>query len=219
MPGAELANSLVSPFELADSTGSAHNPGTVSAGGTLPARAESTLPPPVDIPTAANPVPALEQAVIPVAIPAPIQAPIQLATPLESPANAGEMAATSAAPARTQGTLPMVGLFALALIAALYFGRAILMPILFGMIMAVVLAPVVQRLSRLRVPEPLGAALVMLGVAGMLVLAVELLVLPARDVLAELPVQVQALLAQLLEWVRSFRLGNWLTPPSDADLS
>ena len=222
MPGAELANSLVSPFEIANSTDNAHHPGSVSAAGSLPPSAASTFPLPVD-----TPAPALEQAsfpaatpaAIPAAIPAATQAPIPLAAPLESAASAGELVAISPAPVRTQGTLPMVGLFALALVAALYFGRAILMPILFGMIMAVVLAPVVQRLSRLRVPEPLGAALVMLGVAGMLVLAVELLVLPARDVLAELPVQVQALLAQLLEWVRSFRLGNWLTPPSDADLS
>lgn len=221
MPGAELANSRVSPFEIANSTDNAHHPGPVSAAGSLPASAASTSPLAAVTPTTASPAPALENAAVPAAIPAvtpvAIQAPIQVATPLESAANAGEMAAS--APARTQGTLPMVGLFALALVAALYFGRAILMPILFGMIMAVVLAPVVQRLSRLRVPEPLGAALVMLGVAGMLVFAVELLVLPARDVLAELPVQVQALLAQLLEWVRSFRLGNWLTPPSDADLS
>lgn len=120
---------------------------------------------------------------------------------------------------RSRGTLPLVGMFALALVTAFYFGRAILMPILFGMVIALVLAPVVERLSRLRIPEPVGAALVMLAVVALLALAIEVLVLPARDVLAELPVQVQGLLAHLLEWVRSFRLGNWLAPRNTADLT
>ncbi len=134
-------------------------------------------------------------------------------------ASAGETLVAAPVRHRSRGTLPVVGLFALALIGALYLGRAILMPILFGMIMALVLAPVVERLSRLRIPEPIGAALVMLGVLGLLVLAVELLVLPAREMLAELPVQIQTLLTNALEWMRSFRLGNWLKPPSSADLS
>ena len=120
---------------------------------------------------------------------------------------------------RSRGTLPVVGLFVMALIAALYFGSAILMPILFGMIMAVMLAPLVEKLSRLHIPEPIGAALVMAAMLGLLVLVIELLVLPARDVLAELPVQVQTLLGHLLDWVRSFRLGNWLSPRNSAELS
>ncbi|MEP7155906.1 MAG: AI-2E family transporter [Betaproteobacteria bacterium] len=119
---------------------------------------------------------------------------------------------------RSRGTLPVVGLFALALITAFYFSRAVLMPILFGMVLALVLAPVVEKLSRLRVPEPVGAALVMLAMVGVLALAVELLVLPARDVLAELPTQVQTLFAHSMDWVRSFRFGKWLAPPS-SDLS
>jgi len=120
---------------------------------------------------------------------------------------------------RSRGTLPVVGLFILALITAFYFSRAVLMPILFGMVLALVLAPVVEKLSRLRIPEPLGAALVMLAMVGLLALAIELLVLPARDVLAELPVQVQTLFAHGMDWVRSFRFGKWLAPPSGTDLS
>lgn len=113
---------------------------------------------------------------------------------------------------RARGTLPVVGLFILALVAALYLSRAILMPILYGMIMAVVLAPVVEWLSRRRIPEPAGAALVMLALLGILFVVIEALVLPAWDVLSELPLQVQALWGNLLEWVRSFRLGKWLAP-------
>lgn len=120
---------------------------------------------------------------------------------------------------RSRGTLPVVGMFVLAVVVALYFGRAILMPILFGMIMAVVLAPVVERLSRLRIPEPIGAAIVMLALVGTLVLVIEVLAIPAWDMLAELPVQVQNLLAELLVWIRSFRFGSWLAPRDTTDLT
>ena len=120
---------------------------------------------------------------------------------------------------RSRGTLPVVGMFVLSVVLALYFGRAILMPILFGMLMAVVLAPVVERLSRFRIPEPVGAAIVMLGIVGTLVLAIEVLVIPAWDMLAELPVQVQNLLGELLVWIRSFRFGSWLAPRDTADLT
>ena len=121
--------------------------------------------------------------------------------------------------ARSRGTLPVVGMFVLAVICALYFGRAVLMPILFGIIISVVLTPVVEKLSRLRIPAPIGAAIVMLAMIGMLALLIEVLVVPAWDILAELPVQVQNLLAEFLTWVRSFRFGSWLAPRDDGDLS
>ncbi len=121
--------------------------------------------------------------------------------------------------ARSRGTLPIVGMFVLALVAALYFGRAVLMPILFGVVMAVVLTPVVDKLSKFRIPEPIGAAIVMLAMVGSLVLAIEILVIPAWDVLAELPDQVQNLLAEFLRWVRSFRFGNLIAPRDTTDLT
>ena len=120
---------------------------------------------------------------------------------------------------RARGTLPVVGMFALLVVTALHLGGSILMPILFGIILAVVLAPVVERLTRLRIPGPVGAALVMLALVVALVMMFEFLVLPAWDMLAELPTQVQTLLADLLQWVRSFRLGKWLTPHDTADLN
>lgn len=164
------------------------------------------------------------------AIDLPVTETIAVAIPVEPPEKLTVNPAHAAPPVndtplstlprtRSRGILPVVGLFAMAVVAALFFARAILMPILFGMVLAVMLAPAVERLTRLRIPEPLGAALVMAAMLGLLVLAIELLVLPARDVLSELPVQVQALLAHLLDWVRSFRLGNWLSPDDSIELS
>lgn len=141
------------------------------------------------------------------------------AAPVEFVLAAAETPPPAAARPRSRGTLPMVGMFVLMLIAGLYFGRAVLMPILFGIVMAVVLTPVVDKLSRFRIPEPVGAALVMLTMVGSLVLAIEVLVIPAWDVLAELPVQVQNLLAELLRWVRSFRFGTLIAPHDTTDLT
>ena len=162
--------------------------------------------------------------------------PIVLAPPVESSDGGGNIAAADVAPVefilpstdvpevvavkpRSRGTLPMVGMFVLMVITALYFGRAVLMPILFGIIIAVVLTPVVAKLSKFRIAEPIAAAIVILAMLGSLVLVAELLVIPAWDMLAELPVQVQNLLAQLLRWVRSFRFGSLIVPHDTADLT
>ena len=120
---------------------------------------------------------------------------------------------------RSRGTLPMVGMFVLMVIAALYFGRAILLPILFGIIMAVVLMPVVAKLAKFHIAEPIAAAIVMLAMLGSLGLVIELLVVPAWDMLSELPVQVQNLSAELLRWVRSFRFGSLIVPHDATDLT
>lgn len=130
-----------------------------------------------------------------------------------------EKPALAAPVSRSRGTLPVVGMFTLAVICALYFGRAVLMPILFGIVLSVVLTPIVEKLRRLRIPTPIGAAIVMLFMIGLLTLLIELLVVPAWEILAQLPDQVQNLLAEFLTWVRSFRLGSWLAPRDAGDLS
>ncbi|MEO8384901.1 MAG: AI-2E family transporter [Betaproteobacteria bacterium] len=132
--------------------------------------------------------------------------------------NAAVPAITTVKP-RTRGTLPTVGMFVLMVITALYFGRPVLMPILLGIILAVVLSPVVAKLAKFHIAEPIAAALVLLAMLATLVLGVELLVLPAKDVLAELPVQVQNLLAELLRWARSFQFGRLIVPHDATDLS
>lgn len=141
------------------------------------------------------------------------------AVPVEFVLTTNEDQPVATARPRSRGTLPVVGMFVLAVVAALYFGRAVLMPILFGMVIAVVLTPVVDKLSKFRIPEPIGAAIVMLAMVGSLVLAIEILVIPAWDVLAELPEQVQNLLAEFLRWVRSFRFGNLIAPRDTTDLT
>jgi predicted PurR-regulated permease PerM len=54
----------------------------------------------------------------------------------------------------------------IATIAALYLGRAFFVPVLIGIILSYTLRPVVDALLRLRIPRPLGAALVTLALLG-----------------------------------------------------
>jgi predicted PurR-regulated permease PerM len=59
---------------------------------------------------------------------------------------------------------------ALALIAALYFGRSILLPITAGLIVGITLAPIVKLGSRANIPQPLSALIavfILVGLIGM----------------------------------------------------
>jgi predicted PurR-regulated permease PerM len=54
----------------------------------------------------------------------------------------------------------------IALIAALYFGRAFIVPLLIGILISYTLRPVIDRLHSLHLPRPIGAALVLLALVG-----------------------------------------------------
>ena len=60
----------------------------------------------------------------------------------------------------------LIVLALIALIAALYFARAFFVPLLIGILASYSLRPVVDWLQRLRIPRPLGAALVLAVLAG-----------------------------------------------------
>lgn len=63
----------------------------------------------------------------------------------------------------TSGRVAAVGLFVLALIAGLYFGRYLMMPITAAVILGMTLGPVIDFLQRRFLPAPVGSALVVGG--------------------------------------------------------
>lgn len=77
--------------------------------------------------------------------------------------------------------LALTGLFVLALFYTLYFARAVILPIVLATLLNFLFAPVVRTLKRLRVPEPLGAALVLLGFVGTVGFGVVRLAEPAAQ--------------------------------------
>lgn len=55
------------------------------------------------------------------------------------------------------GSWALTGIFVLAFIAALYFARDLVLPVILALILSAVFSPVVRGLQKLRIPAPLGA--------------------------------------------------------------
>lgn len=63
-------------------------------------------------------------------------------------------------------SLALTGLFILAAFYTLYFGRAFFLPIVLAVLLNFLLSPVVRALRKLRIPNALGAALVIFALVG-----------------------------------------------------
>ncbi len=60
----------------------------------------------------------------------------------------------------------------LLVVAAIYLARAVLLPVVLAILITLVLRPLVRGLDRLRIPPPVGAVLVTVGIALALVMAI-----------------------------------------------
>jgi predicted PurR-regulated permease PerM len=88
-------------------------------------------------------------------------------------------------------SISITGLFVLAALYTLYFARAFFLPIVLAVLLDFLLSPLIRALKRARVPEPLGAALVIVGLLGTAGVAVDGLVGPAREWGAKLPASMR----------------------------
>jgi predicted PurR-regulated permease PerM len=88
-------------------------------------------------------------------------------------------------------SISITGLFVLAAMYTLYFARAFFLPIVLAVLLDFLLSPLIRALKRARVPEPLGAALVIVVLLGTAGIAVYGLVGPAREWVAKLPVSMR----------------------------
>jgi predicted PurR-regulated permease PerM len=84
-------------------------------------------------------------------------------------------------------SLSITGLFVLALFYTLYFAKDFFLPIILAVLLDFLLSPLIRGLKRARIPEPLGAALVIIALLGSAGVAVYGLVGPAREWAARLP--------------------------------
>ena len=76
---------------------------------------------------------------------------------------------------------------ALAIIAALYLGRSILLPVVAGLIVGITLAPAVKFGSRLSIPQPVSALLVVLSVVAVIGLLITFFAAPLTEWIARAP--------------------------------
>lgn len=79
------------------------------------------------------------------------------------------------------------GLFVLALFYTFYFARSLLLPIVLAVLLSLIFSPAVRALKRARVPEPLGAAVVVAALAGVLGIGIYQLFEPASDWISKMP--------------------------------
>lgn len=111
--------------------------------------------------------------------------------PAENPGRVAEPAA-DAVPAvasmRTEhASLVVIGLFVLAILYTFYFARALLLPIVLAMLFSLLLSPVVRVLKGYRIPEPAGAAIVMVCLLGAIGAGIYTLMDPATEWITKVP--------------------------------
>jgi predicted PurR-regulated permease PerM len=81
----------------------------------------------------------------------------------------------------------LTGLFILAAFYTLYFGRAFFLPIVLSLLLSFLLRPVVRGLKKLHIPEAVSAAVLILGLLGLLGLGVYELATPAYSWIGQAP--------------------------------
>ncbi|MGH7509024.1 MAG: AI-2E family transporter [Gemmatimonadales bacterium] len=96
-------------------------------------------------------------------------------------------------------SLAITGLFVLAAFYTLYFARAFFLPIVLAVLLDFVLSPIIRGLKRARIPEPLGAALVIVALLGAAGGAVYGLTEPAKQWVARLPTSLRQAEERLAE--------------------
>ena len=98
-------------------------------------------------------------------------------------------------------SLSITGLFVLAAFYTLYFARAFFLPIILAVLLDFLLSPIIRGLKRARIPEPLGAALVIIALLGTAGVAVYGLIDPAKEWVGKLPASMREAESRL----RAFR--------------
>jgi len=84
-------------------------------------------------------------------------------------------------------SIALTGIFVLLVFYTLYFARDFLLPVVLAFLLTFLLAPVVRGLHRIRVPEAIGAALVILAVLSGVVYGIYSLSGPAGDWIERAP--------------------------------
>jgi len=94
-------------------------------------------------------------------------------------------------------SLALTGLFVLAVLYTLYFARAFLFPIVLAVMLDFLLSPIIRALKRVRIPEPVGAALVLLVGLGLFAGGIYSLAEPAQAWITRAPVSIHRIESKL----------------------
>jgi predicted PurR-regulated permease PerM len=95
-------------------------------------------------------------------------------------------------------SIALTGLFILAVFYTIYFMRSVLLPIVLGLLLSYLLRPIVRALARLRIPLPVGAAFILLGLFAIVSYGISALVTPAVGWIQKAPQGLTELQHKLL---------------------
>ncbi|HWP91182.1 MAG TPA: AI-2E family transporter [Thermodesulfobacteriota bacterium] len=97
-------------------------------------------------------------------------------------------------------SLFLAGIFLLAFFYTLYFARVIFLPLVLALLLSFMLTPLVRSLKRLKVPEALGAALLLLLLLGGVFYGFYSLSKPASEWIAKAPETLKDIEYKLSKW-------------------
>ena len=103
---------------------------------------------------------------------------------------------------RTPTSVAIAVLTVLAVLYTLYFARSFLIPIAFAILLDFLLSPAVRVLARMRIPSPVGAAIVLLALIGATTFAVYQLTGPVNKWAAEAPATLQKARSEIRKLLR-----------------
>jgi predicted PurR-regulated permease PerM len=100
-------------------------------------------------------------------------------------------------------SVALTGLFILAVFYTIYFMRSILLPIVLALLLSYLLRPIVRGLARLKIPLPVGGALILIGLLALVGYGVSALAAPAVGWLQKAPAGLAELQHKLLPLKKS----------------
>ena len=95
-------------------------------------------------------------------------------------------------------SIALSGLFILAIFYTIYFMRSILLPIVLALLLSYLLRPIVRGLARLKIPPPIGAALILIALLALVGYGISALAAPAVAWLQQAPVGLAELERKLV---------------------
>ena len=103
---------------------------------------------------------------------------------------------------RTITTIAIVGTFLLGVIAFLYFAKVFFLPVMLALMLSFLFKPVVKWLSRFKVPQPIGSALVVMAALFALANGIGQLSTPATEFIARLPESLRRVEDKVRHFIR-----------------
>jgi Predicted permease len=95
-------------------------------------------------------------------------------------------------------SIVLTGLFILAIFYTIYFMRSILLPIVLALLLSYLLRPIVRGLAKLKIPLPVGAALILIGFLAVVGYGISALATPAVGWLQKAPAGLAELQHKLM---------------------